>query len=259
MTTTTRRTLSRRLAAGLAAGLITIAFAAATPGVAFADRTVAVFFRGFGATPGASGMDALEDALASAFGGRPGRPFSSQVYAYTELQAAFDFIDGFTDVDCLILVGHSFGGDAAVELAASFLGPAGIPVDLLIQLDSVGLGDEVLPPGVAQGFNYYQISTGLFEPQGETFVEGASNFQVETLYGVTNSDITHTTIDCPQFDYSDTAYAALFGSQPDLYARIEDHLAAVCGVAVPALGARGALLLATILTMTSRRLASPKP
>ena len=144
----------------------------AAPQVAEADRTVTVLFTGFGAAPGNAGMDDLDATLASVFGGNPTQSFSSQVFAYTEQQEAFDFIDGFTDMGCLVLIGHSFGADSAIELVTDFLSPAGIPVDLLIQLDSVGIDDDVLPPGVFEGFNYYQISTGFFEPEGEPFVAG---------------------------------------------------------------------------------------
>ena len=202
-------------------------------------------------------MDDLDATLASVFGGNPTQPFSSQVFAYTDQQEAFDFIDGFTDLGCLVLIGHSFGADSAIELVTDFLSPAGIPVDLLIQLDSVGIDDDVLPPGVFEGFNYYQISTGFFEPEGEPFVAGSTNYQVEDLYGVTNADITHTTIDCALFAYTQAAYAALFGSQPDLYSRIVDHIAVACVTAVPALGRMGvAVLVLTFLAtlyQTDRR------
>jgi len=226
------------------------------PQVAEADRTVAVLFTGFGATPGNAGMDGLEASLASTFGGISDQPFSSQVFAYTDLQGAFDFIDSFADLGCLILVGHSFGANSTIELVTDFLSPSGVGVDLLIQLDSVGVGDEVLPPGVLQGYNYYQISTSLFEPQGETFVAGSMNYKVEDLYGVTDSDITHTTIDCAFFAYSESAYTALFGSQPDLYARIADHLFVACAVAAPAIGPLGIAIFASLALAIGRRAAS---
>lgn len=216
--------------------LVMAAVFATAPQVAAADRTVAVFFRGFGATPGSAGMDLLAADLASSFGGDPTRPYSSEVFAWTEQQEAFDFIDGFTDIGCVILVGHSFGANSAIELVTDFLTPSGIHVDLLIQFDSVGASDDVLPAEVGQGLNFHQISTGLFEPQGTSNVVGSMNEQVEASYGVANSDITHTSIDCPLFAYSPPAYAALFGSQPDLYARIEDLIAALCASAVPSLG-----------------------
>ena len=85
----------------------------AAPQVAEADRTVTVLFTGLGAAPGNAGMDDLDATLASVFGGNPAQPFSSQVFPYTDQQEAFDFIDGFTDLGCLVLIGHSFGADSA--------------------------------------------------------------------------------------------------------------------------------------------------
>jgi len=146
-----------------------------------------------------------------------------------------------------VLVGHSFGANSAIELVTDFLAPAQITVDLLIQLDSVGASDDAVPAGVLQGINYYQVSTGLFEPQGESSVAGATNIQVEALYGVANSDISHTQIDCPLFDYTPSQYAALFGSQPDLHASIVDHITAACAIDVPALGRPGLAALVAAL------------
>jgi pimeloyl-ACP methyl ester carboxylesterase len=58
----------------------------------------------------------------------------------------------------IILVGHSWGGSAAIRLAEE-LNASGIPVLLTIQLDSVNrvTGDDCLiPANVAQALNFYQ-------------------------------------------------------------------------------------------------------
>ena len=58
----------------------------------------------------------------------------------------------------IILVGHSWGGSAAIRLAEE-LNASGIPVLLTIQLDSVNrvTGDDcVIPANVAQALNFYQ-------------------------------------------------------------------------------------------------------
>ena len=231
--------------------LALVAALLAAPLSAQADRCVAVFFRGFGAAVGTSGMDNLDAHLLAAFGGNPARPFSSGVFNWTDQQQAFDFIDGFSDIDCLLVAGHSFGANSAIELTTDFLMPAGIPVDLLVQFDSVGTNDDVLPTGVVQGYNYHQVSTGgIFEPQGASNVQGSTNVYVEDAYGVLDSDITHTQIDCPLFERSSPAYTVLFGTQPDLYARVEDHVqplyfaAPVPTLERPAIAALIALILA---------------
>ncbi len=102
---------------------------------------------------------------------------------------------------------------------------------------------------VVQGLNYHQVSTGLFEPQGESTVAGATNVYVEQDYGVSDADITHTEIDCPLFERSPSGYAALFGTQPDLYTRVEGHVAPLFDVAaVPSLGPfAGALLYLSLV------------
>lgn len=217
------------------------------PSAASAGRTVVVLLRGFNASQGDSGMDRLAASLEARLGGNPEQPFSRAVYNYTEVAAAFAFIDGFTDIDCLVVGGHSFGGAAAIELVTDFLDPAGIPVDLLIQFDSVGANDGVLPVSVGRGINYYQVSTGFFEPEGERNVVGSENVYVELDYGVADSVITHTRIDCPQFEYDAIDYAALFGSQPDLYARIGDEVEALCATAVPTLAPLSWVIFVSVL------------
>jgi hypothetical protein len=228
----------------LCALLVFASLLVAAPQSALADRCVAVFIRGFNAPVGTSGMDNLAAHLSAAFGGDPARPFSAAVFNWTDQQAAFDFIDSFNDIGCLVLAGHSFGANAAIELTTDFLMPAGIPVDLLVQFDSVGANDDVLPAGVAEGYNYHQMSTGFFEPEGEANVLGSTNVYVELDYGVSDSQITHTEIDCPLFERTSTEYAALFGSQPDLYARVEAHVAALCiSTPIPTLGLPGIAVL----------------
>ncbi len=54
----------------------------------------------------------------------------------------------------IIIYGHSFGGWACLSLAR-LLDTKGIPVELTVQIDSVGLGDSVVPPNVKAAANYY--------------------------------------------------------------------------------------------------------
>jgi hypothetical protein len=43
-------------------------------------------------------------------------------------------------------------------------------IDLSVQIDSVGLFDDIIPKDIIKrSLNYYQISEGLFEPQGEIY------------------------------------------------------------------------------------------
>ncbi len=230
--------------------ILVVAFALLASSTAHAGRCVGVFFRGFNAPVGTSGMDNLEAHLSAAFGGIPARPFSTQVFNWTQQSQAWTFIDSLSDVDCVVLAGHSFGANSAIEFTEDYLEPASITVDRLFLFDSVGASDDTLPSGVVQGLNYHQVSTVFWEPEGESNVVGATNVYVEGDYGVSNSDITHTEIDCPLFERTPTQYAALFGSQPDLYARVEDHVASLFVLPpVPALGIPGLIgLVAWLVT-----------
>jgi hypothetical protein len=60
----------------------------------------------------------------------------------------------------LILYGQSFGGAAVVKLARR-LDQMGVPVLLTVQVDSVGLGDRIIPANVARAANLFQRN-GLF-------------------------------------------------------------------------------------------------
>jgi hypothetical protein len=55
----------------------------------------------------------------------------------------------------IILYGQSFGGAAVVKFARQ-LNEIAVPVLLTIQIDSVGRGDEMIPPNVRTAANFYQ-------------------------------------------------------------------------------------------------------
>ena len=66
----------------------------------------------------------------------------------------------------LIIYGQSFGGAAVVKFARQ-LDALGVPILLTIQVDSVGIGDAVIPPNVRAAANLFQRN-GLMirgEPQ----------------------------------------------------------------------------------------------
>ncbi len=197
---------SRGFRSLLPASAVTIGLLfAATPPV-YAARLVAVLFTGFSASSGSSddsiGMETLNTTLQNTFGGNPNMPFSSEVFSWTEAQAAFNFINGFNDICHLVLIGHSFGGDTAIDdLATDLLLPNNQTVDLIIQIESVGIGDNQLPGNVKKGINYFQPGLDgdiLFR---ETNVVGAMNINAEQLLG---KELTHTNID----------------NDPDLYQQI---------------------------------------
>jgi hypothetical protein len=166
---------------------------------AFAQQAAAltnqvVFFNGFGSDAGpGTGLGILNTTLAANI-----PDYLGMVFEWTQRQEAFDWVQQQTaNRSTLVLIGHSFGGNSALQLANDFLKPVGVAVDLTIQIDPVknfnSGANDVLPTNVEVGLNYYQIATGFFEPQGEDVVRGATNINVETLFN--DRSITHTSID----------------------------------------------------------------
>lgn len=92
------------------------------------------------------------------------------------LQKAFDTNrDGTLDAEekagaRLILYGQSLGGSAAVRYARE-LGEEGIPILLLVCIDSYGAGASLVPPNVHAALNIYQ--------RDHLFIKGEDNFTAE--------------------------------------------------------------------------------
>ena len=78
----------------------------------------------------------------------------------------------------IVLFGQSWGGAAAVT-AARELNDSGIPVLLTVQVDSVGLHDEVIPPNVRAAVNLYQHDP--FSIQGRTEIRAADPARTQIL------------------------------------------------------------------------------
>jgi hypothetical protein len=70
----------------------------------------------------------------------------------------------------LILYGQSFGGAGVIKLARE-LADKGIPIELTVQIDSVGLGDVVIPSNVVRAANLFQ--------QGGMFIRGEPEILAE--------------------------------------------------------------------------------
>jgi hypothetical protein len=88
----------------------------------------------------------------------------------------------------LILYGQSFGGAAVVKFARQ-LKAAGIPVMLTVEVDAVGLDDEVIPSNVA-------AAASLFQRNG-VFIHGPRHIRAEDPQ-------TTKIIGNFQFDYRDS-------------------------------------------------------
>ena len=170
-------------------------------------------------------MAQLAAGLTSAFENDPNQPFSAGVFRHNESQSAFEFIEGFDERSCLILIGHSQGASTAMSLAGR-MGEGDRTVALLVQFDSAGYLDGPLPNRVTKGVNYFQDAEGV-DFQGRRNVPPAprsENYEVEAVYDLRDdSIITHTNIDDARFGFDLQEYTTLFGNQEDLHARIK-HL-----------------------------------
>lgn len=86
----------------------------------------------------------------------------------------------------IIIYGHSLGGWAVIKLSRK-LGKKEIPVELSVQIDSVGIGDEAIPMNVKTAANYYQETVPILrgkkkikaEDEKKTKVEG--NFRIRDV------------------------------------------------------------------------------
>ena len=201
------------------------------PASVASERAVTVVFRGYNPNPpGTTGMDHLAASLSAAR-----QDLSIRVYGDREIEHAFNFVNEPGDPDCLIMIGHSLGANAAIRLANRSTAD-GFDVDLLILLDSVGTASLRSSTHVKKALNYYQRPSSYLEwPRGRTSVAGTTAIHVERVYYVHNDIITHTTIDQPMFAFTEAHYEMHFESQSDLFARIHARVDAACPLA-----ARGA-------------------
>ena len=78
----------------------------------------------------------------------------------------------------VVIFGQSLGGSATVELARA-LNARHIPVELTIQVDSVGLRDGVIPENVRSAANYYQHNP--LTVWGRAEIRAADPFQTRII------------------------------------------------------------------------------
>jgi len=99
------------------------------------------------------------------------------------IQRAFDSTrDGRLDVSerravRLVVYGQSFGGAAVVKLARE-LEKLDIPVLLTVQVDSVGRGDDLIPPNVRRAANLYQRDGLLVRGEPEIRAEDPQKTEI---------------------------------------------------------------------------------
>jgi len=91
------------------------------------------------------------------------------------------------------IVGHSWGGDTAVDVAWA-LHQQNTRVTTLVTIDSVGLNNTTIPPNVGLNLNYYQNKTPILRG-GENRALDPTRTRVGNIYRPNN---THFNIDDAQ-------------------------------------------------------------
>ena len=114
-------------------------------------------------------------------------------FGHSQQRSAVNFLRSHADSADIVLIGHSFGADSTIEVAER-LRAQGLTVSRLVQIDTVGVGDDLLPANVESGLNFFQ-TTGFFFERGEPSVGGSTNVNAEILLGVDPADLSHTDID----------------------------------------------------------------
>lgn len=178
-----------------------------------------VFFTGLG-----TGSSLLDRIANTSFQGKSGEGLQSlaqefnatftaqhvngRVFPWDQESAAADFVRSLNRLDELVVVGHSFGGDSALEFANTLT--PGRPIDLLVTIDAACVlcpGGTVKPVNVLQEVELYHTPNGGDNPLVPPFLKRLSNpdqsFNVTDLFNEPNNQsclndiggtVTHTNI-----------------------------------------------------------------
>jgi pimeloyl-ACP methyl ester carboxylesterase len=114
----------------------------------FIHRPAVIFIEGFSAF-GISNGDGIKD-MADNFPG-------AKRFSWDEHDKIIDEIKKHAPDRPVVLVGHSFGADTAVEVSSTLnnVKNAFRPVDLLVSIDSVGMNHSIIPINVKRNLNFF--------------------------------------------------------------------------------------------------------
>ncbi|MGZ3786910.1 MAG: hypothetical protein ACXVLQ_00220 [Bacteriovorax sp.] len=114
----------------------------------FIKRPAVIFIEGFSAF-GISDGDGIKDMAENCPGAKR--------FSWDEQDKIIDEIKRHSPDQPVILVGHSFGGDSAVEIANSLntLKNGFRGIDLLVSIDSVGMNHSIIPMNVKRNLNFF--------------------------------------------------------------------------------------------------------
>lgn len=121
----------------------------------------------------------------------------------------------------LILYGQSFGGAAVVKLARQ-LKKMDVPVTLMIQVDSIGRGDRVIPSNVALAANLYQRNGWFIRGEPEIRADDPARTKIA---GNFEFDYSRKQIDVSKVPFMKKAFRVAHTRMeydPDVWAKVEE-------------------------------------
>lgn len=126
----------------------------------------------------------------------------------------------------IILYGQSLGGGAVVKLARE-LELMDVPVELTIQVDSVGLKDSVIPANVRFAANFYQEE--LFTIRGESQISAADPLRTRIIANIRWSPIEATEAPETWLRRRFGGAHALMEADPQVWSRVEGWILGAIG------------------------------
>ncbi len=116
--------------------------------VSFIKKPAVIFIEGFSAF-GISNGDGIKDMADNL----PG----SKRFSWDEQDKIIEEIKKHSPEQPVIMVGHSFGGDSAVEIANTLNSVKNgfRSIDLLVSIDSVGMNHNIIPMNVKRNLNFF--------------------------------------------------------------------------------------------------------
>lgn len=116
--------------------------------MSFIKKPAVIFIEGFSAF-GISNGDGIKDMADNL----PG----SKRFSWDEQDKIIDEIKKHAPDQPVVLVGHSFGGDSAVEIANALNSVKNgfRAIDLLVSIDSVGMNHNIIPMNVKRNLNFF--------------------------------------------------------------------------------------------------------
>lgn len=150
------------------------------PGIYFVSG-----FDWFGASSIKGNYDGIDDMSKAVEGAKK--------FAWDDQDKIIEEIKNRSPKEPIVLIGHSFGGDAVVEVANTLnsLEHGFREVDLLVTLDSVGFNNDIIPQNVKKNLNFLAQGPYDFLNDGPNIAKNFENTKVENFL----TEMVHSDLD----------------------------------------------------------------